>query len=282
MSELEIATANHIHVMEQLDAAKRTASGGVEYWHARDLMRVLGYTTWQNFQAAIRRATDAMRETGVDPSHQVMQTHRPITGGKGAVQIAEDFFVTRGAAYLIAMNGDPTKPEVAAAQAYFAEQARENELAKQEAADVKRLRSRERVSEAVKRVNDAAKDVGVTKFGIFSDAGVRGFYGMSSKELAELKGLPEGETLYNRAGSLELAGNAFRMELAAERLVQDGIGGEERAIRVNREVGAQVRETVKKQLGRGPEALPLEPEPIKHVKARVLGRPTPKSLSKTR
>ena len=136
MSELEIATANHIHVMEQLDAAKRTASGGVEYWHARDLMRVLGYTTWQNFQAAIRRATDAMRETGVDPSHQVMQTHRPITGGKGAVQIAEDFFVTRGAAYLIAMNGDPTKPEVAAAQAYFAEQARENELAKQEAADV--------------------------------------------------------------------------------------------------------------------------------------------------
>lgn len=244
----------------------------------RELMSILQYASWRNFRPAIARAVDAMRENGIDPSHQVAFTRIPIKGGKGAVQHAEDAFLTRGAAYLIAMNGDPAKPEVAAAQVYFAEQTRANELAEMLDADAKRLRNRDRVTEAFKRSNAAAKDVGVTRYGLFNDAGSRGFYGMSAKEVAAKKGLPEGELLYDRAGNLELTGNAFRMELAAERLSQSFISGEDHAIKVNREVGEKVRATMKAELGHGPEDLPLEPEPIKTVKKRLLGRGKPKVL----
>ncbi|MFD4596815.1 DNA replication protein DnaD [Streptomyces sp. NPDC058464] len=43
----------------------------------------------------------------------------------------KDFEFSRDAAYLVAMNGDPNKPEVAAAQVYFARKTREAELAQQ-------------------------------------------------------------------------------------------------------------------------------------------------------
>ena len=111
--------------------------------------------------------------------------------GSGAQRATLDYFLTRAACYLIAMNGDGSKTEVASAQGYFAIQTRRAELVQQSAADHKRLRNRDRLKDAVKRVNDVAKDVGVIRYGLFTDAGWRGFYhGMSVKEVAAMKGVP--------------------------------------------------------------------------------------------
>ncbi len=111
--------SNHIEPQANgsspFDAIKLTRPDGSEYWSARDLAPLMGYSTWQNFQTPLNRAMKSAEVQGVDVASNFMGSHK-IT----ATKPQEDFHLTRFAAYLTAMNGDPNKPEVAAAQSYFA------------------------------------------------------------------------------------------------------------------------------------------------------------------
>src|SRR5579863_4492869 len=89
----------------------------VEYWLARELQPLLGYTTkWQNFESVIKKAIIACEQTGNIVADHFTDASKPITGGKGAVQHVKDYYLSRLACYLIAMNGDPRKLEIATAQ----------------------------------------------------------------------------------------------------------------------------------------------------------------------
>lgn len=96
------------------DAIKRTTSDGQEYWSARDLMPLMGYARWEDFLKITRRAEASARNSGQGGFSAI--TEKLSDGGRPRT----DFHLSRFAAYLVAMNGDPNKPEVAAAQAYFA------------------------------------------------------------------------------------------------------------------------------------------------------------------
>ena len=138
----------------------------------------MGYNHWRSFEKAIQKAVTSCEQSGNAPNHHFGR-HKPITGGKGAVQEGADYQLSRFACYLIAQNGDPRKPEIASAQKYFAVQTRRQELSDQMAADLERLELRKQTSEEFKALSGAARQAGVQSrmFGIFHDAGYKGLYG---------------------------------------------------------------------------------------------------------
>lgn len=113
------------------DRIKRTRPDGSEYWLARELMPLMGYDRWENFQTAIERAKIAATNSG----EAATRLFRGVTK-KGAGRPQEDIELARFAAYLVALNGDPRKPETATAQAYFVIRTREAEVAPQTRAEL--------------------------------------------------------------------------------------------------------------------------------------------------
>lgn len=118
MSELD-----RINQGSPFDGIRITTPEGREYWSARDLMPLLGYAAWRDFANAISRARAAAQNTGHDVTSNFASA-RKISETKPA----EDFHLSRFACYLIALNGDPRKPEIAAAQTYFVIKTREAEV----------------------------------------------------------------------------------------------------------------------------------------------------------
>lgn len=102
--------------MDGVLSIARTDAEGNTFRSARDLMPLMGYrnvNAWQPFRAnVIRRAEKSAENTGMTCSftHVSERAEREIGGS-----IRKDVHLDRMAAYLVAMNGDPNKPEVAAA-----------------------------------------------------------------------------------------------------------------------------------------------------------------------
>jgi len=101
---------------------------GVEYWLARDLQILLGYSEWRNFLNALDKSKEACNNSQIDVNYHFVDVNKTIPMPKGASKDIEDIMLTRYACYLIAQNGDPRKEQIAFAQSYFALQTRKQEL----------------------------------------------------------------------------------------------------------------------------------------------------------
>src|ERR1700728_3410917 len=88
---------------------------GFRYWFAKDLMEMLGYSDYASFRRGpINKAMTVCATLDIDVQTNFEQTIRDIDGAQ-----QPDYRLSKFACYLIAMNGDVKKKEVAKAQAYF-------------------------------------------------------------------------------------------------------------------------------------------------------------------
>ena len=67
----------------------------IEFWYARDLMPLLGYERWENFDKAIGRAIDSCKTSGIEVSDHFRGVTKMMTAGKGAQRTVKDYVLTR-------------------------------------------------------------------------------------------------------------------------------------------------------------------------------------------
>ncbi len=250
----------------KLDERKRVSRNGVEFWMARDIQPIFGYADWRHFEEVVQKARLACGSIGTEPDHHFVATDKMVSIGSGAERTRRDWYLSRYAAYLIAMNGNSAKAEVGFAQTYFAVQTRRQEKQDQLVDAEKRIALRRRVTNANIQLNSAAKRAGVQRYAVFHAAGYKSLYGMPLPEIKRAKGLRDNEDLLDRAGRTELAANEFRITQTEEKIVRESVVGEQQAIATHQTVAAAVRSTIARLGGTMPENLPPEPS-IKKILA---------------
>jgi len=248
---------------------------GNEYWEARELMEVLGYSKWGNFDKVIDKA-----KITCEISNNRIQDHFADVGkmvpiGSGAERFQESYNLSRYACYLIVQNADPRKKAVALGQTYFAVQTRRMEITEEEYAklseDERRLYTRINVTNKNKLLAKSAKEAGVENFGKFNNYGYMGLYnGETAKQIAKRKNISEKEDILDYMGSEELGANLFRITQTEAKLKKDKIDNEIDACSTHYIVGNAIRETIKSLGGTMPENLPTPEKSIKEIEKEEL------------
>ena len=220
---------------------------GFRYWLASDLMRMLDYTTMQPILNAVNKAMSACGQLNISIPENFSET-TTATGGK-------DWKLSRFACYLTVMNGDPKKPKVAAAQAYFISMAEAFRQYVQEAEHVDRVVIRGDVSEREKALSGTAFARGVTNYAFFQNAGYRGMYNLDLNQIKRLKHVPNGRSVLDFMSKTELAANLFRITQTEEKIRNEDITGQKPLERTAESVGKEVRATMARISGVAPERL---------------------------
>lgn len=251
-----------------LDSAQFEAmarENGITWWSARALAGTLGYDSFNTFDQVINKAIGVCLSLKIPVIDNFAQT----TCMQGAREVS-DYKLSRFACYLVAMNGDVRKPEVASAQAYFAALADAFQQYVAEAENVERVKIRADIGHHERGVASAASKVGVSDYARFQNAGYLGLYNLPIWKVRELKRVPTDRSPLDFMGKTELAANLFRITQTEEALRRGGVHGQRHAEQVAQDAGRQVRDTMKRISGTRPEELPPA-EDIQNVRKALKG-----------
>ena len=255
---------------EKFEDIKHIDENGVEFWYARELMKVLSYKDWRYFDAVIKKAIIACQNSELDYIDHFVANNKMVEIGSKAKREQKDYKLTRYACYLIAQNANPRLKIVALAQTYFAVQTRKQEITEKEysmlSEDEKRFYQRNLTRKGNYSLNQAAKKAGVKNFDKFHNAGYKGLYnGETADDIAKRKGLRYREDILDNMGSEELAANLFRITQTESRLKRDKIDTEKKANKTHYEVGKKVRKAIADIGGTMPEDLPTPKKSLKQL-----------------
>ena len=267
MNDLEKTENYNESIFEKI---KHIDEAGNEYWYARELKVVLKYVQWRRFEDVINKAKTACNKSGFNIDEHFAGVGKLSKRANNAIVEIQDYKLSRYACYLIAMNGNSVKEEVALAQTYFAIQTRKQELSEKEykllSEEEKRLYKRSQTKRGNYSLNQVAKKAGVKNFDKFHNAGYKGLYnGETADDIARRKGLRYREDILDNMGSVELSANEFRISLTEQKITNENIEGEGNANKAHLKVGKIVRNAIKQAGATMPEDLPTPEKSLKQL-----------------
>jgi DNA-damage-inducible protein D len=90
-----------VHTLtDTFEAHAQQAESGVEFWLARDLQHLLGYTEWRNFTAVVTKAKTACEVSGHPIADHFVDVNKMVDLGSGSQREVDDLMLTRYARYL--------------------------------------------------------------------------------------------------------------------------------------------------------------------------------------
>ena len=249
--------------------AKTTETGDVEFWLARDLQYLLGYTKWDNFQSVISKARIACEISEHKISDHFADVGKKVSIGSEAKKEIPDMMLTRYACYLIAQNGDPRKEEIAFAQTYFAIQTRKLEIIEQRLLESERLSARKKLAGTEKELSEIIfeQTEGGQNFALIRSKGDCALFAHSTRVMKNKWKVPKGQALADFAPTIILKAKDFATEITI-------FNAREKQMKTEREISSEHvtnNKTVRKTLlerGICPENLPPE-EDIKKVERKL-------------
>lgn len=109
-------------MQSDFEQIKKTDADGKNYWSARELSNVMGYSTWQKFNRMLNKALQVAQSRGMNISEHFNQTVEMVKLGSGTFRKVDNWHLSRLACLIIAENADSKKPQVQTARQYFKEQ----------------------------------------------------------------------------------------------------------------------------------------------------------------
>ncbi|HFI0563096.1 TPA: DNA damage-inducible protein D [Streptococcus suis] len=215
---------------EKFDSiVNQTENEFIDYWYARDLMPLLGYERWENFHKAIQRAMNSVETSDTKVSDHFREVTKMVPLGSGSERPVKDYMLTRYACYLIAINGDTNKEEIAFAQSYFAVQTRKQELIEERLHYIERTEARGKLKESEKRLSQNIYERGVDDKGfgrIRSKGDMALFGGHSTQEMKERLGVKSNRPLADFLPTLTIAAKNLATEMTNYNVEENNLHGE--------------------------------------------------------
>lgn len=253
------------------EACAQRAESGVEFWLARDIQHLLGYSEWRNFLAVINKGKTACEVSGHTVADHFVDVNKMVDLGSGSQRDIDDLMLTRYACYLIAQNGDPRKQEIAFAQTYFAVQTRKAELIEQRLLDAERVSARRKLSATEHELSEVIfEQVGGSNqdFAVIRSKGDHALFGKTTQAMKSQWKVPDGRPLADFAPTIILKAKDFAAEITIFNARQHQMGTEAAVSREHVTNNAAVRNTLLER-GIRPESLPPA-EDVKKVERRLL------------
>jgi DNA-damage-inducible protein D len=253
------------------DAIVQHIPGGTtEFWYARDLQELLGYTEWRNFLKVIDKAKDSASNVGASVPNHFVDVNKMVPIGSGAERPIEDIMLTRYACYLIAQNGDPRKEAIAFAQTYFAVQTRKQELIEERLRLQERLQARQKLTESETELSRNIYERGVDDQGfgrIRSKGDAALFGGNTTAQMKDKLSMPANRPLADFLPTVTIAAKNLATEITNHNVRQNDLQGEQSITGEHVQNNTSVRNMLGER-GIKPEELPPE-EDIKKLERRV-------------